>query len=240
MLAVAIAGFAANFLRAEDPPAGQSDAMAIDVLLDPDQTMLEHAKAVNARLLENYPEGFKLDAQHTPHISTLQRYVRTADLDKVKAAVAKVVAEAKPTTFVLTANGYYYLPWKGLGLAGITLAATPELLAYQQKLIDALAPFEVQQGTGAAFVQNPNGQPINEPTIHYVDVFVPEHSGKNFLPHVTVGLAHEEFIKQLAAEKFDPFTVKISGVSIYHLGDFGTAKTKLWSSAGTSLVPTGR
>jgi hypothetical protein len=46
---------------------------AIDILILPDDTMLEHAKAWNARLLKSVPNGFALDAQHTPHITLLQR-----------------------------------------------------------------------------------------------------------------------------------------------------------------------
>lgn len=212
-----------------------SDVIAIDVVLDPGQTMIEHAERLNARLRADYPAGFALDAEHTPHISTLQRFVRTADLEKVKVAVGRVVAEMKPTTIRLSAHGYYYIPWEGLGLAGITMAITPELLAFQQKLIDALAPFEVKQGKAAAFVPNADGTPINDPTVAYVNAFVPAHSGKNFLPHVTVGLGHEAFVKKLTTEPFDSFPVKIRAVSIYQLGDFGTARKRLWTTAEPSL-----
>jgi len=34
---------------------------AIDILLQPDGTMLEQCKVENARLLEAYPKGFALD-----------------------------------------------------------------------------------------------------------------------------------------------------------------------------------
>src|SRR5262245_1552178 len=44
---------------------------------------LSHAEAVNERLLKDFPKGFALDKTHHPHISCLQRYVKTADLDKV-------------------------------------------------------------------------------------------------------------------------------------------------------------
>ena len=53
---------------------------AIDILLEPDATMLRHAEDNNARLLKVFPKGFALDATHRPHITVIQRYVRTADL----------------------------------------------------------------------------------------------------------------------------------------------------------------
>ena len=75
-------------------PAAQSEITAIDILLEPDATMLQHAAANNARLLKVFPKGFALDAAHRPHITMLQCFVRTADLDKVYAAAGKVLAAA--------------------------------------------------------------------------------------------------------------------------------------------------
>ena len=57
-----------------------AELTAIDILIDPDETMLSRAKAANERMRASYPDGFALDEHHQPHITTLQRYVRTADL----------------------------------------------------------------------------------------------------------------------------------------------------------------
>src|SRR5439155_2082014 len=72
----------------------QTSVTAIDILLEPDATMLQHSEANNARLLKVYPKGFALDAAHRPHITMLQCYVRTADLDQVYAVAYKVLASA--------------------------------------------------------------------------------------------------------------------------------------------------
>ena len=45
-------------MPAQDP---QSPITAIDILLEPDATMLGHAQANNARLLKVFPKGFALD-----------------------------------------------------------------------------------------------------------------------------------------------------------------------------------
>ena len=50
---------------------------AIDILLEPDATMLRYAEANNARLLKVFPKGFALDEAHRPHITLIQRFVRT-------------------------------------------------------------------------------------------------------------------------------------------------------------------
>lgn len=207
----------------------QSPVTAIDILLEPDQTMIEHAVAANERLLKAFPKGFALGKTHAPHISTLQRYVKTADLDKVYEAVAKVLAEEKPTIWKLKAYKYYYLPWKDLGLAGIVIEPTDDLVRYQQKLIDAVTPFTVATGTAAAFVTTKEDPDINQPTIDYVATFVPSESGEKFNPHVTIGVAPQYYLKGMLDENFEAFTFSPMGVSVYHLGNFGTAREKLKS-----------
>jgi hypothetical protein len=202
---------------------------AIDILLEPDATMVAHAKSANERLLREFPQGFALGKTHRPHISCLQRYVRTADLDKVYEAVGKVLAEEKPTAWKLKAYKYYYIPWKEIGLAGIVIEPTDDLIRYQKKLIDAVAPFTVEKGTAAAFVTTKEAPDINQPTIDYVATFVPHGTGKKFNPHVTIGLATQGDLKKLLAEKFEAFTFSPAGASVYHLGNFGTAQKKLKS-----------
>src|SRR6059058_6687559 len=83
--------------------AEQAPVTAIDILLEPDATMLQHSEANNARLLKIYPKGFALDALHRPHITMLQCFVRTADLDKLCAAEEKVLAAANVKAMKLEA-----------------------------------------------------------------------------------------------------------------------------------------
>ena len=65
--------------------------------------MLEHATALNARLRQSFPKGYALDASHRPHVTMLQRYVRTADLPKVYAAIDKIMSAKSPATWKLQA-----------------------------------------------------------------------------------------------------------------------------------------
>lgn len=134
-----------------------------------------------------------------------------------------------PATLELTASGYYYIPFKSLGLAGITVTPTATLLDLQKKIIEAVAPFTEQGGGPAAFVGQPE-TPTICPTAAYVDEFVTKHSGEHYNPHVTVGLGKEDYVKSMGAEPFGTFSFKVESVSIYRLGDLGTAQKKLWSS----------
>jgi len=202
---------------------------AIDILLDPDATMIKHAEAANARLRRNFPEGFPLDETHLPHISCLHRYVKTADLDKVYEAVGKVLAGENPATWKLKAYKYYYIPWKNIGLAGIVIEPTDDLIRFQQKLIDAVAPFTEKTGTAAAFFTTKEDPEINQPTIDYVANFVPNQTGKKFNPHVSIGVASQDYLKKMLDEKFEAFTFSPAGMAVYHLGNLGTARKKFKS-----------
>ena len=137
---------------------------AIDVALEPDATMIQHAEAVNARLLKVFPKGFALDATHHPHITILQRYVRTADLAKVYAAAGEVLADVGAAGWKLKAFKYYYIPDQALGLAGIVVEPMDDLLELQRKLIEVVAPFTVKTGTAAAYVTTPEAPDISQPT----------------------------------------------------------------------------
>jgi 2'-5' RNA ligase len=212
-------------LRAGEP----NPVTAIDILLEPDSTMIEYANGANQPLLKSFPLGFALDETHHPHITCLQRYVETADLDKLYEAVGKVLAEETPTSWELKAYKYYYIPWKNIGIAGIVVEPTDDLIRFQKKLIDAVAPFVEKTGTAAAFVATAEDPDINQPTIDYVTSYVPDHTGKNFNPHVTIGIATQDYLKKLLDEKFEAFTFSLVGVSVYQLGNLGAAQKKLKS-----------
>lgn len=210
--------------------AESTSVTAIDIALEPDAMMVHRAETVNARLRSDFPKGFALDATHHPHITMLQRYVRTADLDKVYAAADKVFLSDNVTSLKLKAYKYYYMTdpsLPGVGLSGIVVETTPGLIKLQKDLIDAVAPYTVSTGTASAFVTTAAAPDINRATIHYVEVYVPEHSGKHLALHVTTGLAQVAFLKKMVAEPFDAFTFSPAGASVFHLGNYGTAATKL-------------
>jgi len=204
----------------------KNDLTAIDILLEPDATMVQHATAVNERLLKVFPKGFSLDASHRPHVTLVQRFVRTEDLDKVYAAVGKVFASADVTGLKLEAIKYYYMPDKSLGLSGIVIKPTPELIKLEMQVIEAVTPFAVKTGTSKAFVTGDVPEVLPE-LITYVSEFVPKSCGEHFHPHVTTGLAPREYLDEMLKEPFETFTFSPAGAAVYHLGHYGTAAKQL-------------
>ena len=207
--------------------AQQNPVTAIDIALEPDATMIDAAKAANARLLKSFPKGLSLDETHHPHISMLQQFVRTDDLEKVYAAANAVLAKEKPTTWTLKAFKYYYIPAPPIGLAGIVVEPTDDLHRLQDALIKAVEPYTVKTGTAAACHSDDGGRDIQPFLIGYVENFVRDAAGKRFNPHVTIGVGTEKYLDEMLAELFPAFTFSPAGASVYQLGSFGTARKEL-------------
>jgi hypothetical protein len=170
-------GVQAQTGRAQQTPAaaGQNQVTAIDILLEADAAMLQHAAANSERLLEVFPKGFSLDATGRPHFTSIQRFVRTADLEKVY-------------------------------------------------------PFTVETGPIGAFTVPHDNPAMDAMMIDYVSTFVPEMADANYNPHVSTGVAPKEYLDQMQAEPFEPFTFSPSGAAVYQLGPFRhrSKKTKEW------------
>jgi 2'-5' RNA ligase len=211
----------------------ESPVTAIDVALEPDATMMQRAQADNARLLKVFPKGFALDATHQPHVTVLQQFVRTADLEDVYTALKKVFANEKPASWKLEAFKYYYIPSPPIGLAGIVVEPTEDLLRLQQKTIEAVAPFTTKAGSTAAFMSTEDGHDIQEFLIDYVANFVAIGSGKKFNPHVTIGVGTQTYLDEMLAAPFETFIFSPAGASVYQLGSFGTARKELRAFALT-------
>jgi hypothetical protein len=207
--------------------ARQNPVMAIDIALEPNATMVQHAKDANARLLKSFPKGFALDETHHPHVSILQQFVRTDDLDKIFAAADAIMIKEKPTAWMLKAFKYYYIPDPPFGLAGIVAEPTDDLHRLQDELITAVKPYTVETGTPAAFFSEAGGRDIQKSLIEYVTHFVEAAAGKRFNPHVTIGVGTEKYLNKMLAAPFSSFTFSLAGASVYQLGTFGTARKEL-------------
>lgn len=201
--------------------------IAINVLMDPDPVTAERARAVNARLRSNFPAGFALDANHAPHVTLMQCFVRSDELSSVATAVAGMLKRSEPFSLESRAVGYYALTHENLSLMGIVIEPTAELRRAQGKVIEALLPYAEHNGTGEAFAPRGDGAQIGQPTVDYVNNFVGPRTGDNYNPHLTVGIAKSDFVDSLKAEPFEAFTVRPVSISLYQLGDYGVAQRKL-------------
>jgi len=219
-------------INAAEPTVAANDrgsrVIAIDVLLLPDATMSKRAEAANARLRGNYPQGYTLGPAQAPHITLVHRYVRERDLPAIEAAIAKLADAANPLDWQLVASGYTSAIWDGVAITTIGIERTSKLDRLQQDVVNAVKPFAVTGGTAAAFSTTRELPKIDPDIVKYVEHFTANSSGKKYSPHVTIGVAHEDFVKKLKDEPVEKFAFRPAAVAIYQLGNFGTAQKSLW------------
>ncbi|MER8185737.1 hypothetical protein [Kitasatospora sp. NPDC094015] len=208
-----------------------SELTAVDILVDPDEDTLRRARAWNARMRASVPGGFALDASHRPHITTLQRYVRTARLDAVHDAVRDTLAAADTGGLSYRAVAIKHADWgvPGQGLAVILLRPSSQVLDLQAALLTAVAPFTGSGGTAAAFVTDP-GEEISRSTLDWVEGYVPAQIGPDrYTAHITVGFAVLDDLVAIEAEPFEAFDVRPVTVAVHQLGNSGAARRLLRS-----------
>ena len=206
------------------------ELIAVDMLLLLDDVALDHVRSLNRRMLASVPSGFAFDDRHTPHITLLQRYVSVDELAHVYEAVDAVLAATSWSMIELTASRLTHeqhpsLP--GVGVAVVPVTADHVLIDLHDALIDSTAPWARAGGDASAFVTSERELAIDPGTIAYVERFMPDHSGADYAPHVTVGLADLDDLVAMEAETFESFSVRPPAFAVYQLGHAGTAQIRL-------------
>jgi hypothetical protein len=127
-------------------------------------------------------------AQQIPHVTLLQQFVRTDDLDKIYAAANAVHG--------MDAEGDQILLYPGSAgrSAGIVVELTEDLHRLHDELITAVEPYTVKAGTPAAFFSDEGGRDIQNELIDYVASFVTNAAGKRFNPHVTISIGMVDYL----------------------------------------------
>ena len=212
------------------PVYGQSDLIAVNVLLEPGPRMLAEAAKWNTMMREQSPDGFALDEDHATHITLVQRFIARSDLPKVLAAVDEVRSKFDMKAVQMKAVGLYHVPSGKVGLAGIVIEPSGQLLALQRAVIEAVNVYAREGGGESAFVPDKSGTPFASFLLEYVETFVPNQTGEHFNPHVTIGVAPLGWLKDLEKKPFDKFTFGAKSIATYQLGNFGTASRRLDTS----------
>ena len=206
-----------------------TDLTAVDIMIQPDADAIARAREVNRRMPLSIPAGITLDDTHLPHITMLQRYLITADLDQAYAAIESTIAATDVAALSYHVPGITYSEhWGPPGQAAAVLGVHPnqQVLDLQAALLAAVTPFTGTGGTDAAFVTDP-GQQISATTKDWVETYQPNQVGANYTAHLTVGLATVADLKAMQAEPFDEFDVRPVGLAVYQLGNNGTARARL-------------
>lgn len=205
------------------------NVLAIDVLLTLPADVYDQAIQLNRAILEKNPDNLTLDENHIPHITLLQCYIVESDIPKVEQLLTGLYKTIKKDS--LFANELQYNKDKTESFASIGIEKSKALMTLHKKTIALLEPYIITKGTQEAYVQNADGTPIDQFTIDYVPKFVSHYSYDNFNPHISLGVAKTTLLDSLEQNTFRATKFQATGVSVYQLGNYGTARKLLWEEA---------
>jgi 2'-5' RNA ligase len=184
--------------------------LALDVaVLLPAETA-QRAVDLSAALPEEDFEGLRLDADHRPHLTLTQQFVREEELDAVFEHVDASVRGRPPLRIHVTGAAQ---EGRTISLAVERTAALDEL---HGQLMEALRGLERPGGTPAAFV----GEDGRVGDVLWVSGFRLKSSFGSYAPHITLGHGAEP-------PAVEPFVFDATTVAACHLGRFCTCRTVL-------------
>ena len=190
--------------------------MAMDIALLLPDGVNEQARAVNAALLAERPDGFRFDATHLPHITLVQQFVQRANLPALMERMDSVLSVVSP--LMLRING--------VGSSGtaahFAIEPTPVLRRLHETLMDAVQPLEEAGGSAAAFFADQDSAREND--VAWVNQFRSHSSYARFAPHITLGVGP-------LPEFREPFEFTARRAALCHLGRYCTCRVVLleWS-----------
>ena len=194
-----------------------SPLVALDVAI-----LLPPAPAASVELLNKQlkapPDGFHFNERHLAHISLVQQFSPTTELNAIKEKIEGIVRQH---------------PSFDLTLASVTTNATTASLAVtpssvlgtlHRRLMDQLAAFDVGVGDDGAFTRS-DSKPSSAPRprdISWVNQFRTEAAYDAFTPHVTLGIG-------TLKTTFPAVTFTASTLALCALGRFCTCQEVLAS-----------
>jgi 2'-5' RNA ligase len=187
-----------------------SKLVAVDVAILPPPDITARAIALSDTLAAEGSAELRLDAEHLPHITLTQHFIREEELDDAFARVDDVVAGLQPIRVRATGAGRSdHTLW-------IAIENTPDLSALHERLMEALRGYERPDGGTSAFFEG-EGRVRD---VLWVAGYRLKSSFSAFTPHITLG--HGD--RQPAVE---PFAFDATAIAACHLGRFCTCRRVL-------------
>ena len=148
-------------------------ALDIAILLPPETST--SVELLNTQLSAP-PEGFRFSARRLPHISLVQQFSPTTELNAIEQTIAGIVSKHPPIDLTLASIT------TSETTSSIAVTPSPVLDTLHRRLMDQLAIFDVGLGDERAFI-NTDATPTDA-----ARQFRTEAAYDAFAPHVTLGV----------------------------------------------------
>ena len=177
--------------------------MALDVAILPPPDVMARAIACSAALPGGEAERLQLDAQHLPHITLTQHFVKYDELDGAFAEIDEVLERQRPLHITIIGGG------QSAHTLWMAVERNPALLDLHERLMQALKGLERTGGDAHAFFEG--GGRVGD--VHWVAAFRQNSSFGAFTPHITLGHgAHPPVVEHM--------TFDATAIAACHLGRF--------------------
>lgn len=180
-----------------------SKLLALDIAMLPPPAVRQRAVQLSAMLPADESHDLRLDADHLPHITLTQQFVRVDELDAMFERVDEALRGQPPLTIHVTGGG------KGASSVWMAVERTEAIATLHERLMDALRGFERPGGPPAAFFAGD----ARVGDVAWVTGYRLKSSLSAYTPHITLGHASDP-------PPVDPFTFTATTVAACHLGRF--------------------
>ena len=188
-----------------------SHLVAVDVAILPPADVAARARELSASLPQD-PAAFRLDADHLPHVTLVQSFVREEELDAAFERVDEALRGRDAPRLRVTGGG------KGASSVWMTIERTPELEQLHETLMHAMVGIERPGGTPAAFFDGD----ARVGDVMWVAGYRLKSSFGAYTPHITLGHAS-------TPPEIEPMAFTGEVVAACHLGRFCTCRRILRS-----------
>jgi len=180
-----------------------STLLALDIAILPSPDVRQRAVQSSATLPGEEFQGLRLDADHLPHLTLTQHFVRIDELDAIFERVDEALRGQPTLTLRATGGG------KGTSSVWIAVERTEAIAELHERLMETLRGFERPGGGPAAFFEGD----ARVGDVVWVTGYRLTSSLSAYTPHITLGHASEP-------PPIDPFTFEATTVAACHLGRF--------------------
>jgi 2'-5' RNA ligase len=175
--------------------------LALDVALLLPPGARDLALTLSAALPAREDDDFRLDADHLPHVTLTQQFVRVEELEAAFGRVDEALRGQPPLTLRVAGGG------TGGSSVWMAIERSPAIVTLHERLMEALRGFERPAGGPGAFFE----EDARVGDVLWVAGYHLKSSFGAFTPHVTLGYASEP-------PRIAPFTFEASLVAACHLG----------------------